>query len=100
MECAAIAVPSPLGEDEVKIVVVPREGEAVTAAELWDFCRELMPAFWVPRFIEFRAALPKTPNQKVQKYLLRQGVDQGEVFEDPQAGKAGGQAVGDRRRAG
>lgn len=95
MECAAVAVPSALGEDEVKVVVVPREGEAVTAAELWDFAREHMPLFWVPRYIEFRASLPKTPNQKVQKYLLRQGVEQGEVFEDPQAG----QLTGARRRA-
>jgi len=95
MECAAVAVPSPLGEDEVKIVVVPREGEAVTADELWDFCRALMPVFWVPRFIEFRRSLPKTPNQKVQKYLLRQGVEQGEVFEDPRAVDV----KGERRRA-
>ena len=100
LECAAVAVPSALGEDEVKIVVVPREGERVTAAELWDFCRDLMPVFWVPRYIEFRRALPKTPNQKVQKYLLRQGVDQGEVFEDPRAGEASGKTQGDRRHAG
>ena len=80
-ECAAIAEPSELGEDDVKMVVVPAAGIALTAPDVWDLCEKRMPKFWVPRYIEFRESLPKTPNQKVQKYLLRKGVDQGPVFD-------------------
>ncbi len=87
LECAVIAAPSELGEDEVKAVVVLREGESATADALWAFCDEHMPRFWVPRFIEFRREMPKTPSQKIQKYLLRAGEDQGEVFERAVSGR-------------
>ncbi len=68
LECAVIAHPSELGEDEVKAVVVLREGAVATPQELWTFCDEHMPRFWVPRFIELRPEMPKTPSQKIQKY--------------------------------
>jgi crotonobetaine/carnitine-CoA ligase len=81
LECAVIAVPSELGEDDVKVVLVLQEGSKLAAAELWAFCDEHMPRFWVPRYIEFRSEMPKTPSQKIQKYLLRQGGSLGEVFD-------------------
>lgn len=87
LESAAIAVPSELSEDEVKAVVVFREGASATAEELWMFCDEHMPRFWVPRYIEFRREMPKTPSQKIQKYLLRAGEGQGEVFERAASGR-------------
>jgi crotonobetaine/carnitine-CoA ligase len=87
LECAVIAAPSELGEDEVQAVVVLREGATATAEELWAFCDEHMPRFWVPRFIEFRREMPKTPSQKIQKYLLRAGEDQGEIFERAASGR-------------
>lgn len=71
MECAAVPVTSELGEDEVKVVVVLREGAELSAEELWRFCEKTMPRFWIPSFIEFRAELPKTANHKIQKFLLR-----------------------------
>jgi crotonobetaine/carnitine-CoA ligase len=74
-------VPSELGEDDVKVVLVLQEGSKLAAAELWAFCDEHMPRFWVPRYIEFRSEMPKTPSQKIQKYLLRQGGSLGEVFD-------------------
>ncbi len=87
LECAVIAAPSELGEDEVQAVVVLREGAKATAEELWAFCDEHMPRFWVPRFIEFRREMPKTPSQKIQKYLLRAAEEQGEVFERAVSGR-------------
>jgi crotonobetaine/carnitine-CoA ligase len=72
LECAAIAVKSELSEEDVKIVVVPQPGQSLTAEELWQYCEQNMPRFWVPRYIEFRDRLPKTPNQKVQKFALRE----------------------------
>jgi acyl-coenzyme A synthetase/AMP-(fatty) acid ligase len=43
----------------------------VTAEEIWKFCKGHLAAFKVPRYIEYRAELPKTPSSKVQKNLLR-----------------------------
>ncbi len=83
LECAVVAAPSDMGEDEVKAVVVLRAGAMATAEELWAFSEENMPRFWVPRFIEFRSEMPKTPSQKIQKYLLRSGEGQGTVHERP-----------------
>ncbi|MGE0766357.1 MAG: AMP-binding protein [Hyphomicrobiaceae bacterium] len=81
LECAVIAAASELGEDEVKAVVVLREGASATPHELWAFSEEHMPRFWVPRFIEMRAQMPKTPSQKIQKYLLRSGDGAGILFD-------------------
>ena len=81
LECAVIATPSAVGEDEVKAVIVLRDDADATPADLWAFCDEHMPRFWLPRYIELRRTLPKTPSQKIQKYLLRSGTDAGEVFE-------------------
>lgn len=71
LESAAIPVPSELGEDDVKIVVVLKEGESLHPEELIKFCEERMAYFMVPRFVEFRDSLPKTPTQRVEKYKLQ-----------------------------
>jgi len=81
LESAVIAVPSKLGEDEVKAVIVLRGGATLNAEELWAFCDEHMPRFWVPRYIEFRTEMPKTPSQKIQKYLLRDDGSLRELFD-------------------
>ena len=71
-ETAAVAVPADVGEDEVKIVVVRNPGVALTEEALLRHCAAEMPYFMVPRFIEFRADLPRTPTQKVRKVVLRE----------------------------
>lgn len=72
LECAAVPVTSDMGEDEVKLVVVLKDGMDVTAEDFWAFCQEAMPRFWVPSVLEFRPAMPKTANHKIQKYLLKE----------------------------
>ncbi|MCC7347452.1 MAG: AMP-binding protein [Variibacter sp.] len=81
LECAAVAVKSELAEDDVKICIVRQPGVGLSAAEVWAFCEAHMPRFWVPRFIEFLDSLPKTPNQKVQKFLLREGSHGGQLHD-------------------
>ena len=70
-ELAAIAVPSELQEDEVKLVVVAKPGRDPTEEALLRFCLEKMPYFMAPRFIEFRDDLPRTALGKVRKVELR-----------------------------
>jgi crotonobetaine/carnitine-CoA ligase len=70
-ECAAVAVPAEVGEDEVKVVVVLNPGAELSAAALLDYCIQAMPYFMVPRYIEFKPDLPRTPTQKMRKIELR-----------------------------
>jgi crotonobetaine/carnitine-CoA ligase len=71
LEAAAVPVRSELGEDEVMVCVVRRPGAALAADELVDFCARTMARFMVPRYVRFIDKLPKTPTEKVQKFMLR-----------------------------
>jgi crotonobetaine/carnitine-CoA ligase len=71
-EAVAVGVPSPVGEDDVKAFVRLRPGANATADELFRFVAGRLPFFMVPRFLEFIDEIPKTANEKAQRYLLRQ----------------------------
>jgi len=71
-EAAAFPVRSELAEDEVMAAIVPRDECSLAPAELVEYCKGRMPAFAIPRFIEFVTALPMTENGKVQKFRLRE----------------------------
>jgi crotonobetaine/carnitine-CoA ligase len=73
-QCAVVGVPAEgIGaEDEVMAVLVVRPGVEVTAAELWSYFDERMPAFAVPRFLKFVDHLPTTPSGKLRKSVLRE----------------------------
>lgn len=72
LESAAVAVQSELAEDEVKICVVLKPGASLTPEELIRYANDRMPYFAVPRYVEFMESLPKTPTERIQKYLLKQ----------------------------
>lgn len=72
LESAAVAVRAEMPEDEVKICVVLKPGEELAPEDLIAYAAERMPYFAVPRFVEFMDSLPKTPTERVQKYLLKQ----------------------------
>ena len=70
-DAAAHAVPSPIGEDDVKITVVLIEGADVTEEALCRWVADRVPFFAIPRYVEFRADLPRNPVGRVLKYQLR-----------------------------
>ncbi len=71
-ESAAIGVPSEYGEDEVKVCVVLLSGVQADPAELHAFLAERMPAFMVPRYIEFVTDPERTEAMKrIKKEPLR-----------------------------
>ncbi|MDR7075735.1 crotonobetaine/carnitine-CoA ligase [Neobacillus niacini] len=72
LEAAAIGVPSELTEEEVMVVVLLKDGEEMNPEELLDFCQPRMAHFALPRYIRFVSQLPRTPNEKVEKYKLRE----------------------------
>lgn len=71
-EAAAFGVPHPkLGQ---AVVVVARAQEGVAASALLDACRRQLPAYMVPLHVDLRLeALPRNPNGKIDRPLLRAG---------------------------
>ena len=59
LECAAIGVPSELGEEDIKVFVVLRPGADLSAHALLDHLRARSAAFMVPRYVEFLEELPQ-----------------------------------------
>lgn len=71
-EVAFHTIAGPAGlEEDLKATVVLRAASAVSEQQLFEWARDHLPYFAVPRFIEFRSELPKTPTGKVQKHELR-----------------------------
>lgn len=71
LECAAIPVASEWSEEDVKVVVVLKPDSQLGHGELVKYLSGQMPAFMVPRYVEFVTDLPKTPTLRVQKSELR-----------------------------
>jgi long-chain acyl-CoA synthetase len=70
LECAVVGVPDDKSGEAVKLVVVKKDA-GLTSDEVLKFCREHMTGYKVPRVIEFRTELPKTPVGKVLRRELR-----------------------------
>ena len=67
-------------------MVVPNRSVGLSAEALLDYCVDAMPYFMVPRYIEFKSDLPRTPTQKVRKIELREeGITPG-TWDREQAG--------------
>ena len=70
-DVAVHAVPSQLTEDDLKITATLTAGATLTEAELFRWCIDRLPYFALPRYIEFRAELPRSPVGRVLKRELR-----------------------------
>jgi crotonobetaine/carnitine-CoA ligase len=72
LQVAAIAVPAALGEDDILVAVVRREGAKLGASDIADWAAERLAPMKVPRYVAFLDALPLTPTMKINKNALRQ----------------------------
>ena len=70
-DCAVHAVPSPIGEDDVKVTAVLQPNIAIDEESLCRWVAARVPYFAIPRYIEFRDDLPRNPVGRVLKYQLR-----------------------------
>jgi crotonobetaine/carnitine-CoA ligase len=70
-ESAAIAVPADDIEDEIKVFVVPRDGQSLDPADLIRFLAGRMTRFMIPRYVEIVSEFPKTHTLRVKKAELR-----------------------------
>ena len=70
-DAAVHAVPSAMTEDDLKITATLKADAALTEEELFRWCIDQLPYFALPRYIEFRAELPRSPVGRVLKRTLR-----------------------------
>jgi carnitine-CoA ligase len=85
-EAAAVSVPSEHGEDEVLVAVSLAEGQTLDPVDLIGFLKPRMAHFMVPRYVRILADLPKTPTNKIEKYLLRKDGVTPDTFDRDAAG--------------
>lgn len=72
LESAVVGVPDEIAGEEIKAYVILKPHEAVSPQHLIAWCREGLPEFMVPRFIEFRSRFEKTGSEKIKKYKLKE----------------------------
>jgi crotonobetaine/carnitine-CoA ligase len=68
---AVCAVASPLGEDDIKACVVAGPGAVLEPGELFEFFKNTLPYFAVPRYVQVRDALPVNALGRVMKHVMR-----------------------------
>ena len=77
LEAAAVGAEDPVCGEVVRLVVVRRDPQ-LTAEALIAHCRTGLTGYKIPKFVEFRDELPKTPVGKILRRKLRDGDDAGD----------------------
>lgn len=72
IESAVHAVPSALEDDDVKACIVVREGLEVDPLQLFEFFKQNLPYYAVPRYLEVVDSLPRNAVGRVMKHVLRE----------------------------
>ena len=70
-EVAVIGVPDSRWGEAVKAFVVVAPGQAADETDLIEHCRKHIASYKKPKSVEFVSALPRLPNKKIDKKLLR-----------------------------
>ncbi len=70
LECAVVGVVDDKTGEAVKLVIVKKD-QALTEAQVREYCRANLTGYKQPKVVEFRADLPKTPVGKILRRELR-----------------------------
>jgi amino acid adenylation domain-containing protein len=68
-EAVVLAVPDEMLGSRLRAIVCA-DGDGLTREEFIEHCRRHLPAYMVPDMVEFREALPRNSNGKVDRALL------------------------------
>jgi long-chain acyl-CoA synthetase len=71
LESCTIGLPDPKRGETVKSFVVLKPGAKATESELLAHCHENLAPYKVPRSMEFRSELPRSPMMKLLRRVLR-----------------------------
>ena len=72
LEACTIGVPDLKRGETVKSFIVLKPGMSASAGEIQDYCRQNLAAYKVPKRVEFRDELPKSPMLKLLRRVLRE----------------------------
>ena len=97
LECGAVGVPDEKSGEAVKVVVV-RKDPGLTKEAVTAHCKTQLTGYKMPRHVEFRDSLPKSPIGKVLRRELRdapkgsgrQGARSGEADDHRRVGRSRG----------
>lgn len=69
LEAAAVGVPDPILGQVIKAFVALNEQarDSLTVQDILKHCHQTLEAYKVPRYVEIRDSLPKTPSGKIKK---------------------------------
>jgi len=70
-EAVALAIPDEAIGNTIRAVVTINDSRSLSVMELKQHCAEKLPAYMVPEDIEFRDALPRTGNGKIDRQRLQ-----------------------------
>jgi acyl-CoA synthetase (AMP-forming)/AMP-acid ligase II len=86
-ESAAVGFPDEILGEAIALFVVPRDGAALTEADVLKHCRNNLPRYKVPQKIILASHLPKTPSGKIRRPLLQEQL--AAVHQDGQGDRPG-----------
>ncbi len=64
-----------LSEKELKLCAVIKKKASITYEEFYNYLKQNLAYFMVPRYLEFKEELPKNANEFIQKFILRKEWD-------------------------
>jgi len=71
-ECAAVGVPSDIGEEDIKLYIKLQPGADPDPAAICSHCEDHLPRFMIPRYIAYVDAFPLASSAlKIQKVKLK-----------------------------
>ena len=71
-DVGVIGFSDPKWGESVKAVVVVKEGEKLTEAELIEWCKDKMAKYKIPKAVVITPEIPRTPTGKILKRILRE----------------------------
>lgn len=88
-EAAVIGVPDPYWVEKVHALVVLKKDGQATAEDIISFCGRQIARYKTPKSVEFVEELPKSPQGKVLKRMIRS-----KYWPQPASGSEGGSRAG------